>query len=430
MSTEINAAGEDRFLRRFRSAVVGVGGAPLITIALTPLLTRLYSVEAWGVFGAFMGTLNILNKISCLRYDRAILIPEDDREAAAVCNLAISIGVALSAASTALIALGWALGIPWVRENLLVALLLPATILVVSAYQITHQWMNRVDRLGLLSVSRIVAAVATFVLQVVLFYVADLQYAGLVLGHLGGLLLSQGLLVVAMTVQDGAALRAALSLDLLREVARRYREFPLVNMWFGAFNALANRLPVFLFLGLYGATIAGYFSLCNRVLSAPSLLVGQSVGLALSKTFVEERHANGSGGHAVKRSVSLLFAFALAPFAVLVAFGVPIFEIVFGPEWSEAGRYAQILAPMVLLQLVIFPLTNVPILMQRHRAILLWAVTKLLAVGLAIYAGYALWTARGAVFLYAIARAASLLALLIGVVRATNAWPRFARKSL
>ena len=74
----LHSLAADPFYARFARSAVGMGAAPLLTIAVTPVLTRLYSLPEWGVFAVFMGFVNVVNKVCCLNYDRAILIPDEE----------------------------------------------------------------------------------------------------------------------------------------------------------------------------------------------------------------------------------------------------------------------------------------------------------------------------------------------------------------
>jgi len=415
MNRRLERVLSDPFYARFGRAAIGMAGAPLFTIAVTPVLTRLYSVPEWGVFAVFMGFVNIANKFCCLNYDRAILIPEEGRDAAAVFNLSLLIATAISGlvgVGVLIAALVADPGVEWV--------VLPVTVLMVGLRQATHQWTNRADRQGALGASRLIEAVVTVLLQAGFFYVPAVRNIGLEAGYLGGLLVAQLVLAVVIARDDAGQLIAALRRDLVIAVAKRYRSFPLVNMWFGGINAIANRAPVFLMLLLFGSEAAGYFGLANRVLSAPSLLIGQSAGLALGKTFMEEKHKGGHGGAAVRRTISLMFGFAVIPITVVLLFGVPLFELVFGGNWATAGLFARFLAPMVLFQLVIFPLANVLILLERHAVLVRWAAIRLAWTAVAFFVADAFFGATAAVLLYSGGQIIVWGLLLVWILRATR----------
>jgi len=52
--------------------------AQVLLIISSPLLTRLYSPEDFGVFAFFIGIIGVLSTITNLRYEQAIIIPKKD----------------------------------------------------------------------------------------------------------------------------------------------------------------------------------------------------------------------------------------------------------------------------------------------------------------------------------------------------------------
>jgi O-antigen/teichoic acid export membrane protein len=61
----------------------------------------------------------------------------------------------------------------------------------------------------------------------------------------------------------------------------------------------------------------------------------------------------------------VLFSIGLVPTIVFVFFAPTLFFFMFGPEWSEAGEYAQIIAPLALIQFVFSPLSYVLIFREK-----------------------------------------------------------------
>ena len=76
---------------RFAKGVaVLAGGAALgqaITVLVSPILTRLYSPEDFGVFGVYASILGIVTVIASLRYEYALPFPEDGETAANILAL-------------------------------------------------------------------------------------------------------------------------------------------------------------------------------------------------------------------------------------------------------------------------------------------------------------------------------------------------------
>lgn len=87
----------DRFLPKgsaMRHVSIIAGGttiAQIINITTTPVLSRIYLPEDFGVMAAFLSVIAILNEATGLRYPLAIPLPKHDRYADALIVLSFLI---------------------------------------------------------------------------------------------------------------------------------------------------------------------------------------------------------------------------------------------------------------------------------------------------------------------------------------------------
>ena len=76
--------------------VTGTTAGLIITLLASPLITRLYGPEAFGLVALFTSITGICGIVVCLRYEQAILLPESDEEAANVVGLCLIAGILIS----------------------------------------------------------------------------------------------------------------------------------------------------------------------------------------------------------------------------------------------------------------------------------------------------------------------------------------------
>jgi lipopolysaccharide exporter len=69
--------------------VTGTTLAQAVAVLASPLLTRLYGPEAFGFLALFISITSILGVVACMRYELAIMLPQDDREAANLLALSL-----------------------------------------------------------------------------------------------------------------------------------------------------------------------------------------------------------------------------------------------------------------------------------------------------------------------------------------------------
>jgi len=208
------------------------------------------------------------------------------------------------------------------------------------------------------------------------------QYGGASLAQAGAALLGagvQGLIVapIAAAAAAAAMLRLPLKDDPAapgrwRALARRFRDFPLLNTPHAFMGALQDTVSIALLAAWQGPMAAGFWGLSLRYLKAPATLVGGAVSQALypqlaahgaSADHDADAHAplrvTREGRAAVRRVMAGLAAIA-APLVLLLWAVAPwAFERLFGPGWRGAGELARALALYIGVHFVAAPLAVV-----------------------------------------------------------------------
>ena len=84
----------------------------VIVIVSAPVLTRLYSPSEYGILSVATSILFVLITVTCLRYEFAVPLPEDDVEAANLLALSLAANLGMSVAAGVVL---WLTG-PWLAE--------------------------------------------------------------------------------------------------------------------------------------------------------------------------------------------------------------------------------------------------------------------------------------------------------------------------
>lgn len=355
-------------LRPVLTLVSGSMAAQAIVFAAQPILTRLFLPEAFGVLTLVTTTVAVLSTVASGGYRAAVLLPRDDDDRANL--LALTFGV--STASTALAFLGVAAvvgtglvdgsaarGLWWIAPGLFLT----------EAAAAAETWHTGRGRFRAVSWSRVAQSVVAVAVRLgVGLTVAKASawsavglVGGAVAGLAAGALVSVGWLMVA----DGGA-RAAVAWSRIRALARRYARFPTFSAPAALLNVLSTRVPVFALVAFYGEAVVGQFGLAYGTLALPLGLVGGAVGQAFFPEASEARH-DGRLGALTRTTARGLWSVTAYPALAAAAAGPTLFAFVFGPEWVEAGVFAQRIAPWVLLASVAPPLTAVFDVLERQR---------------------------------------------------------------
>ena len=361
-----------RFGAVFRILSGSVIGQGLVLLA-SPILARLYDPAEFGLLVIFTAVVSMIGVLSTASLEAAILIPTSNKDAAAVAWASL-FSVTMTVFITA--AVGWFAG-PYIAALLghpdlarywwLIAL----TVLALGFYVVLTEWMVRNHDYGGLARRNMRQGIGQVVTQVGLG-LANVRPVGLLLGLGVGHLCGTG----------GAFSRGGLLhqprprlLDLVAAV-RRYRRFPLVASWSRLINVAGQQVPLLLISVLYSVAAAGELGLSVRIIGGPAAVIGQAVYQVFnSQLSAKVRGLDRDLAAFIKRSVLRMLAIGVGPAALVLALGPAVFDVVFGAEWVEAGRFAQLMAIPYLAGFAITPISLTLFILERQVVQLAWDVT-------------------------------------------------------
>jgi O-antigen/teichoic acid export membrane protein len=127
----------------------------------------------------------------------------------------------------------------------------------------------------------------------------------------------------------------------LKDLAKKYKDFPLLRAPQMFIDAISKGLPILLLTSLFSVASAGFFTICNTVLRMPSSLVGSAVGNVFYPKINEAALQGKKLTGLIKKAMFFLGLVGVIPFGLIIAFGPWLFELVFGSNWAIAGEYAR-----------------------------------------------------------------------------------------
>ncbi|MFN8353473.1 MAG: oligosaccharide flippase family protein [Spirosomataceae bacterium] len=363
------------------TSVVGYG----ITLLLSPVLTRLYDPTAFGVLQVFLSWCLLGAGLICARYETAILIPKDEKTAFSLAVISFSIAIVLCVFCVFIV-----LGLKLFGQDISQVILLnpylwffPPALLFIGTYQIFSQLAVRNQAFKEIGKTKITQSVGQALVQLSLG-ITQTGAWGLIIGDVVGRF--WGIIYLSKKmIRSYQQEFHKINFSYLRQVAWRYRTFPLVSSWSTLINTGAYIIPNLLFTDYYGLYFMGLYALSERVFSSPKALIGQSVSQVYNGT--ASKHLNDPTGLLLlyRKLAIQLFLLGAIPFLPIIVFGESIFGWVFGHEWKMAGYYAQILACMQWFEFVASPLSQTLNLLEKQHWQLRWDILRLLLCILSIY---------------------------------------------
>jgi O-antigen/teichoic acid export membrane protein len=376
---------KNEFVKKTSILVGGTAGAQLLMVLASPILTRLYSPEQFGILAVFLSVLGIFTVIASFRYELAIPLPENKIEAASLVILCLGLVVGVTLFSSLAVYLFGQpfsnyFGVPELNNYIW---LLPLAILLVGIYQIFNYWSIRNNQYSIIATTRIKQSVASLLIQIL----GSKYGSGFLLGGSVG---SQcvGSFTLARHAFKDPVFKDVNSANV-RNVIYRYRRFPLFSTWSGFFNTLGQQLPPLMFAAYFGATAAGLYVLANRVLIMPMSVVGG----AISNVFLSDAariYEQGKLPSLVNSVTSKLIQIAMPPAILLIFVAPQLFSAVFGDKWQLAGVFAQWMAPWLYFVFVASPLSMLIAVLEKQQQGLIFNGVLLFVrvIGISIGAWY------------------------------------------
>lgn len=390
----------------FKSVILIAGGtatAQLMNALSSPIITRIYTPEEYGILTIFLTVVGILS-LGALKYEMAIPIAESNKKA--IDSVITSFLVLFSYFALVFITV-------FLLNNKIIKLLniedlgpyiffVPITILLIGAYQIFRQWALRTGNAKAIGKTTISQSFAGNITKI---FLGLLHFGpiGLILGSI--IKESSGIYVLSKDLRlEFRKSNVHFKVADLKIVLHRYRNFPFYNLPSHILNNISTKLP-HLFLGIiYGTTVIGLFGLASTIVRIPARLIGMSVG----DVFYSEaaKYGNTNPEKLSKLSnqvVSRLLLIGVIPTIILLIFGPKLFSIAFGTAWTEAGRYASIISIMIFANLVFTPSSRIYEVFEKQKLKLVIDISKtLIILFLFSIAYYYNWSIYSTLFAYTI----------------------------
>ena len=335
-----------RFIRNVLILSSGTAGAQFIGILLSPVITRLYGPEAYGLMGTFMAIVAIIGPISALTYPISIVLPKDEKDAKGLVKLSLIItfvistivGVLLLFFNNQIITL---LGIEEIGG---IIFLLPIVILLAGFYQVIEQWFIRIKKFSVSAKAILIQAIVVngSKVGIGLFYPAAavlITFSAIQQG------INALLLLLFSKGSDNRNLISSIkeTVSIMR-LAKKYKDFPLFRAPEVLLNAVSNSLPILILTSFFGPAAAGFYGLGRRILQLPSELIGKAVGDVFYPRISEAANNGENLTYLIRKSTLMLSVIGIFLFGIVILSGPWLFGFVFGMEWIKAGEYARWLA--------------------------------------------------------------------------------------
>ncbi len=371
---------KSEFSRNVLTLMTGTTIAQAIPIAISPILTRIYTPEDFGVFTLYIAIVSLISIFATAQYDIAIVLPKSDIKAINLMALSLLICCIVVVFTILCIFLFKNILFEQIEQKELLNFiyLIPLSVLLMGIYQIFNYWSNRKKYYKIMAINRTTQSLTTASSNVL---IGLLSRSGLIIGQLIGQITSTLLLLKFVYKKDKNLLRSV-KIKYINLVSIRYIKFPKVNILLSVINSFYNNSKYIIFGFIFLPNVIGQLYLVYRVLGIPSSIIGASIAEVLLQDISSTKDTNDIRAiykRIIKTFLVLLFT-ALLPCLIIFLYGEFIFGFVFGSNWLFAGKIASILIIGIIFEFSISPFCKLFFVFNKNEIYLIWEILRLFII--------------------------------------------------
>lgn len=372
-----NILPKSEFARNVLTLMTGTTIAQAIPIAISPILTRIYTPEDFGVLALFISITYIIGSISNGRYELALMLPEEDEDAINIFILGMLIVFFLSLSLLILVIIFNHQLVMFFKNKQIGVWLyfVPLTVFFIGGFNMLSYYNNRKRQYKDIAKANVAKSLVMSVVQVFLGFL-KLGVGGLIVGQIMSHF-SANVKLLKNVIKDKAVL-SSIDKVKIRKMAIRYKKFPTISLGATFSNSLSAQLNPIIISTIYSTSGLGFFSLTEKALSAPAAFIGKSIGQVFFEEASKKKEDKDKLSKVFNTTIKKLIIIGFPIFLLMFLIVKPIFIFVFGEGWEISGIYAQILIPLFFSRFITSPVTLLPIVLEKNKIDLFFQIGMLL----------------------------------------------------
>ena len=382
-----NIIPKSSFSKNVLTLMTGTTISQAIPVAISPILTRLYSPEDFGIFALFLSLTTIFGAVVTGRYELAVMLPKEDEKAKSIVALCILISLAFCSVLFVIIAFFHSYIVNLLQDESISIWLycVPFVVFLIGLFNSLNYYFTRKKEFQNIAKANVSKSISLSFSQMLFYFVKGGAF-GLVIGRIVSAIVAPVFLLYRLPKSE----KIIFEKEKIKTVAKRYIDFPKYSVWAGLFNNLALNFNNLIIPIVFSTTILGYFALVYRVLVLPFTLVSESLGQVFFKEASELKNQQKDVSKVIWKIASKMGIISVLGFGTLFFIVEFLFVFIFGEEWRIAGQYAKYLIPMFMIRFIVSPLTLMHSVFEAHKLSLFLQFLMFLISIISMYIAYIL----------------------------------------
>lgn len=372
------------FVKNVFTLSFGTAISQVIGFLFLPILGRLYSPEDFGLFYTFTGVALVLGLFATLKYEKAIILPQEDKQGNAIVLLTSGILAFFSCLCFAGVFL-----LKFMEMNIGVLddtlLLIPLTVFTFSFFSTINLWQQREEKFSVMSGMVVGQSIMTMGLSAIFGFLGYSTH-GLIFGYFLGTF-SVILALVIIYRDKFKELLTNYDYRKFTENLTEYIDFPKFYLPYILLSTGTVYIVPVIITYFYSQEDTGFYSMAFRILMVPQIII--SFGILnvflvdAKKKFQEEFSFQYLYKQVFLRVLGIGFII------YLVAYLIGSFVIVnfIGEEWLGIEPYVKILSVLLFFDFisVVFRSNTYVIVQKQKIGLFIQAFASILSLSSLIF---------------------------------------------
>lgn len=331
----------------------------MLPFIVTPILTRLYTPDAFGEWGVFSSFVIIVNIGLFLGFEN-VIIQAEEREVPHIIILCIIISACIIASIMIIFYYGIQKGISFFT-GFPAPTILFIYLFLYAIYTISYNMANRYEHYYTISFSNIIQGTSQAAFRILFAFISLHTINGLIWGTTIAQGVAAFFILFFLLRAKLLYLHSTNNINNIKILISKYRNFPLYDAPASLLSFAAFNLPVIILSLFFNKGTIGCFSIILQLLLLPMSLIGSAMG----KVYYQRISANiGNIQQITIEMLKILSIISVLPLLFIVCGGDKIIVLFLGSQWESAGNITLCLSlwsfPTILTQplLSIFRIKN------------------------------------------------------------------------
>jgi len=374
---------KSEFTQNVLTLMSGTMIVQIIAFAASPILTRIYTPEEFGIVAIYGSIVYILATIVTAQYDVAIVLPKKDEDALNLVGLSLITTFLVSFISFLIVFIFNSQITDFFGNKDLSFWLyfIPISVLFLGITRSFTKLLNRNKQYKQLAMHTVVQSSVNTSSKLSMGF-GGFGTGGLILSDILGQAIATVFLSKMIKEKDKDKFKKIKKIKIFA-LMRKYKKFPLYNLPNAIIDGFRLSGINILIAKLFATATLGQFSLAWKIVQVPSSLIGSSISQVF---FQKVASTKKSDLYDIVIKFILKASIIAAPmFLFIYLFGPELFSFVFGENWKLAGEAASVLTPWLFLNFMTSPLSTLFIVLNKQEKLLIFAIFYMIVPLICLY---------------------------------------------